>query len=71
MRDVLNAVLIVAVIFAFYGVFSRAMARVDLDEVERWRTGSAIPECALLLRVIELILSAGATPRQAEDKITA
>lgn len=37
MRDALNAVLIVAVIFAFYGVFSRAMARVDLDEVERIR----------------------------------
>jgi hypothetical protein len=48
-----------------------AVLGVGTDEVERWRSGSAIPECGLLLRVIELILDAGAQPRQAEDKLTA
>ena len=40
---------------------------VGTDEVERWRTGSAIPECAVLLRVIELVLNAGVKPRPAEE----
>jgi hypothetical protein len=48
-----------------------AVLGVGTDEVERWRTGSAIPECAMLLRVIELVLNAGAKTRQAEDKVTA
>jgi hypothetical protein len=48
-----------------------AVLGVGTDEVERWRTGSAIPECAVLLRVIELVLNDAAKPRQAEDKVTA
>jgi hypothetical protein len=36
---------------------------VGADEVERWRAGSEIPECAVLLRVIELILNGGVSFR--------
>jgi hypothetical protein len=40
---------------------------VGADEVERWRAGSAIPECAVLLRVIELALNAAIKPPQPDE----
>lgn len=47
MRDILNAVLIVAVIIAFQGVFSRALERVDLEESERaWYPAGAADHIA-------------------------
>lgn len=36
---------------------------VSVDEVERWCAGSAIPECAVFLRLLEIAL--GADPRGA------
>jgi hypothetical protein len=30
---------------------------VGTDEVERWSTGTSIPECAVLLRIIEIALN--------------
>jgi hypothetical protein len=41
---------------------------VGTDEVERWRTGSAIPECSVLLRVIELVLKAAVKRGPAEER---
>jgi hypothetical protein len=54
---------------AVAGGYERLAAElgVGTDEVERWRTGSAIPECAVLLRVIEIVLNAGVKPRPAEE----
>jgi hypothetical protein len=51
------------------GGYERLAAELGVgsDEVERWCTGSAIPECAVLLRVIELVLNAGVNPRPAEE----
>jgi hypothetical protein len=42
---------------------------VGTDEVERWRTGSAIPECAVLLRMIELVLTTGVKATPAEQPV--
>jgi hypothetical protein len=35
---------------------------VEADAVERWRAGSAIPECAVLLKLIEILIERTRAP---------
>lgn len=54
------------------GGYERLAAHLGVatDEVKRWCSGTAIPECAVLLRVIELVLTASAKPTETQERLT-